>query len=57
VVREELLALRAVVLDPAGRQRITAEASGPASDPERLGRELAERLLDQGARALLAPAG
>jgi hydroxymethylbilane synthase len=53
-VCEGVISLRGVVLDPDGRQRITAELSGPAASAERVGLELAERLLGQGARALLA---
>jgi hydroxymethylbilane synthase len=55
MVRNQTVFLRGVVLDPSGRQRIAAETSGPAADPELAGRALAERLLGLGARALLAP--
>jgi hydroxymethylbilane synthase len=54
VVRDDGLTLRAVVLSPDGDQRISSETAGAAKDAEHLGRQLAERLLDMGARALLA---
>jgi hydroxymethylbilane synthase len=57
VVRDGELAMRGVVLDPQGLRRIAAEESGPASDAERIGGRLAERLLQQGARALLIAGG
>ena len=37
-----------------GKEILRADASGPADDPEALGREVAEALLAQGAGALLA---
>lgn len=46
------LRLDAAVLDPEGRRRLDASASG--GDPLELGREVAARLLDQGAADLLA---
>ena len=52
-VRDGELWLRGVVLDPDGRQCVAAERNGPAVAPERVGQELAELLLEQGARALL----
>lgn len=52
-----LLALDAAVLDPAGRQRLAAHASGPANDPQTLGLAVAAELRRQGAEALLRPCG
>ncbi len=54
-VRNGVVSLRGVVLDPDGHRRIDAALSGP--DAESVGRELAARLLEQGARALLESAG
>jgi hydroxymethylbilane synthase len=48
------LHLAAAVLSPDGTQRVAGEASGPAADPETLGRHLAELLLARGARQVLA---
>ncbi len=56
VVGGDTVSLRGVVLDPDGHRRIDAEISGPAAAAERVGGDLAERLLQQGARALLGPA-
>jgi hydroxymethylbilane synthase len=53
-VHGEELTLCGAVLSPDGTQRVTAEATGPASEPEALGQQIAEALLAQGARALLA---
>jgi hydroxymethylbilane synthase len=53
-VHGEELTLRGAVLSPDGTRRATAEATGPAAEPEALGQQLAEALLAQGARALLA---
>jgi porphobilinogen deaminase len=52
-VEGEQLTLRAAVLTPDGKQRITAQTSGVARECESLGQQLAERLLSSGARALL----
>lgn len=57
MVQDANLAIRGVVLDPLGQQRIAAEGSGPASDAEQIGGRLAEQLLQQGARALLVAGG
>jgi hydroxymethylbilane synthase len=43
--------LRAVVASPDGRQMICAEQTH--ADPETLGEQLAQQLLDQGAGAIL----
>ena len=50
-----LLTLDAAVLDPSGRQRLTAHASGPVADPQTLGLAVAADLRRQGAEALLRP--
>lgn len=50
------LRLDAVVLDPDGRERIMADANGPADEPEALGRRVAGLLRDFGADQIL-PAG
>ena len=47
------LQLAGLVGDVANGMNIRAEATGAADDPEALGREVAEKLLAQGARALL----
>src|SRR5439155_4052663 len=47
------LTLRAAVLSPDGSQRLEAQATGPASEAERLGETVAQQLRDQGAAALL----
>lgn len=49
----EAMRLRAVVISPDGATAIRREASGPAGEAERLGRELAEELLAAGGRAIL----
>jgi hydroxymethylbilane synthase len=49
----QTLSLRGVVLDAEGRQRVEGEISEETDEPEALGRRLAERLLGQGAQALL----
>ena len=53
------LSLDAFVLDPAGRERITASISGRADreGPVELGREVAARLRALGAERLLRPGG
>ena len=48
-----LLALDAFVLDPDGKERLTASATGPIDDPDALGRRVAEALRGQGADRLL----
>jgi hydroxymethylbilane synthase len=45
--------LEAVVLGPDGRERIFAIGQGPTVDPAALGREVADRLLAQGADRLI----
>jgi hydroxymethylbilane synthase len=47
------LTLRGVVLDPDGRQRVEGEVTGAPEEAELLGRRLAQRLLGEGAKALL----
>lgn len=48
------LRLRACVGEPGGGRLIADECRGPAAEGERLGTELAERLLDAGAGEILA---
>ncbi|HBI41693.1 MAG TPA: hydroxymethylbilane synthase [Planctomycetales bacterium] len=48
------LTLHAAVLAPDGSRRVADEAEGPAVDAEQIGQALAERMLEQGARELLA---
>jgi hydroxymethylbilane synthase len=55
MVRGGVVSLRGVVLDTEGRCRIDGEKSGSAAHAERIGKELADRLLKEGARALLSP--
>jgi len=50
------LRLRGLVGDPAGSRMIRGQTEGPATDPQGLGRALAERLLSQGAADLIAGA-
>jgi hydroxymethylbilane synthase len=52
VLAPERLRLRALVASPDGRRIVRGEAEGP--DPAALGTELAEKLLAQGAREILA---
>jgi hydroxymethylbilane synthase len=47
------LTLRGAVLPPDGSQRIADQISGPATDPESLGQQLADALLQRGAATLL----
>jgi hydroxymethylbilane synthase len=47
------LTLRGSVSSPNGRERLFAPHSGPLSSAESIGAQLAERLLEQGARRLL----
>jgi hydroxymethylbilane synthase len=54
VLRRERLRLRAFVGSLDGRRAMHDELTGPAVDPEALGRELAARLLAAGADAILA---
>jgi hydroxymethylbilane synthase len=51
-VTSELLSLRGAVVRPDGTQRIEAELSGSADDPEAVGRRVAEELLARGARQM-----
>lgn len=50
------LHLRGLVALPGGDSLVAAEARGPAEDAERLGRSVAERVLDGGGRAILLQA-
>jgi len=49
----EALVLSASVVSLDGRRAAEAQRRGPAGDPERLGRALAEELLERGAREIL----
>ena len=46
--------LRAMVATPDGLRIATADANGPADDPQALGRKIVERLQSQDAAAILA---
>lgn len=48
--------LDAVVLDPPGRQRLTATARGPIAEAAKVGQSAAETLLAQGAAELISAA-
>jgi len=52
-VNGESLLLSAVVLDLEGGERVAAEFAGSLADAESIGRELAKRLREKGAAALL----
>jgi porphobilinogen deaminase len=54
MIENGVLLLRAAVLDPDGKRRIAAENQGPDSSPEKLGEELANILMSQGAGELLS---
>ena len=54
LVEGESLRLCGAILDPAGKHRVAGELGGAASEPEALGRRLAETLLARGGRELLA---
>jgi hypothetical protein len=43
-----------VVLNPAGTERLLASGRSSAADSAALGREVAERLLEQGAARLIS---
>ncbi|MDB5933736.1 MAG: hydroxymethylbilane synthase [Massilia sp.] len=53
-VTGDQMALRAMVATPDGKRIATAEASGPADAPERLGQQVADLLQAQDAHAILA---
>jgi hydroxymethylbilane synthase len=48
----EVLTLRGAVVRPDGRERVEAVGSGPADQPEAVGRRVAEALLASGAGKL-----
>jgi len=52
-IENQTLELTALVAHPDGSQSIRDSVSGDAADAEVLGRTLAARLLEKGARALL----
>lgn len=53
-VRDGAIRLRALVADPSGRRVVRADRNGPAGDPERLGCQVADDLIAQGAGDVLA---
>lgn len=53
-LKDEGLWLRALVAEPEGREVISDEICGDIEDAERLGKELAEKLLQAGADKILA---
>ncbi|HVS34318.1 MAG TPA: hydroxymethylbilane synthase [Gemmataceae bacterium] len=53
-VEGDRLTLRAAVLAPDGSRRVADMAEGPAEEAEAVGHRLAERMLAQGAREVLA---
>ena len=53
-VQNDTLSITALVAMPDGSQLVRDSLSGPASDAKRLGQDLAQRLLDQGAGEILA---
>lgn len=57
VVNGDTITLTALVAHPDGSQSISDTASGKVSDAKALGEQLAARLLDNGARELLASIG
>lgn len=54
-IRVDRLTLTGVLLSLDGRTRLCESASGSATDPEAIGREVAERLFRRGGGDLLAP--
>jgi hydroxymethylbilane synthase len=52
-VAEKELTLRGAVLPPDGSQRVEGRVTGPATEAETLGRQLAADLLGRGAGELL----
>ncbi len=57
VVEGDRLRLAGVVAAPDGATVVRGEAEGPVAEPEALGRGLAERLIAEGAAAILAGCG
>ncbi len=47
------LTLQGIVLSPDGTQRFQATETGPSSDPETLGERVAQKLIEDGASAIL----
>jgi len=52
-IQDEQLTLRGLVGQPDGSEVLFAEAAGPLSDPEAVGRTVAQDLLSQGAKRIL----
>lgn len=53
-ITDSTMHLRAMVATPDGQRMVTAEASGPAQDPVRLGHQVADALATQDAAGILA---
>jgi len=53
-VTGDRLSLRARLASPDGRQVVDASGEGATADPERLGRQVAERMLDGGGMCILS---
>jgi len=51
--RDKDLFLRAIIADLDGTMLLSAQANGPADQPEELGRKVADELLDKGGRKIL----
>ena len=56
VIEESFVRLRGFVASPDGSQMLRAEANGSRAAANGLGRQVADLLLTEGARALLKPA-
>ena len=52
-IEQDQIALRGVLVEPGGAQRLEASAFGPFHDPESLGRRLAQDLLERGGESIL----
>ena len=52
-IDRDQIALRGVLVDPAGVQRLEANAIGPIHDPESLGQRLAQDLRERGGESIL----
>ncbi|MBT4511761.1 MAG: hydroxymethylbilane synthase [Chloroflexi bacterium] len=53
IVEDEKLSLNGIVSDPQGNTILHASIEGSASEPERVGRELAAKMIDMGAESLV----
>ena len=52
-IQAGVLGIRGIIIDDEGRRSFSTEVSGTPNDPTSLGIELAERLLDMGARGIV----